>query len=111
MTEPRDPLVIARLSQQLRQEQELFDQRKAQDQERFRLWLAMGWTAIVLFVVICAFAGFVVLDHGDFSTSTVVAATSALLIEALGLLVAVWKKVLGKGPRELEPTTAAVKRD
>jgi len=109
MTESRDALVIAQLSERLRQERELFDQRKAQDRKQFFLWMVMGWTAVVLFVAICAFCGFIVLNYRDFSSGTVGAATSALLVEALGLVIAVWKIVLGNGPRDLEPTTSVVR--
>jgi hypothetical protein len=109
MTETRDALVIAQLSERLRQEQELFDQRKAQDKRQFLLWMVMGWTAVMLFIAICAFCGFVVLNFHHFSSGTVTAATSALLVEALGLVIAVWKIVLGKGPRDLEPTATVIR--
>jgi hypothetical protein len=37
--------------------------------------------------------------------TTVTAATSALLVEALGLVIGVWRVTVGKGPKDLQPTT------
>jgi hypothetical protein len=108
MTEARDAAVLAQLSERLRQERELFDQKKSQDRKVFRLWMAMGWTAVVLLIAICAFAGYIILNHTEFSTGTVAGATSALLVEALGLVVAVWRVTLGKGPKELTPITQPI---
>lgn len=102
-----DAVVLAQAEERLRQERELFDQKKAQDRKVFVLRLAMGWTAVFLLVAICAFAGFVILNHSSFGTATVTAATSALLVEALALVLAIWRGTLGRGPTELEPTTDA----
>lgn len=105
MTESHDAVVLARAEERLRQEREIFDQRKAQDRRSFTLKLVMGWSAVFLLVAICALCGFVVIDHKEFTAGTVTAATSALLVEALGLFTGVWRLTLGKGPAELRPTT------
>jgi hypothetical protein len=107
MTGQLDAVTLASAEERLRQERELFDLKKAQDRKNFWLRLAMGWTTIVLFVAICAFCGFIIINHSDFSAGTVTAATSALLVEALGLVGATIKVTMGAGPKELEPTTAA----
>jgi len=101
-----DAVALAQAEERLRQERELFDQKKAQDQKSFQLRLAIGWTTIAVFVAICAFCGYVILNHSDFSVGTVAAATSALLAEALGLVIATIKGTMGVTPKELEPTTA-----
>jgi len=106
MSSAHDAVVLAQAEERLRQERELFDQRKSQDRKTFVLRLAMGWTAVVLLLAICALCGYVVLHNEDFASGTVTAATSALLVEALGLVVAVWRGTLGKGPAELGPTTS-----
>jgi hypothetical protein len=105
VTETNAAVVLARAEERLRQERELFDQKKAQDRRVFTLKLTMGWTAVALLVAICAFAGYVILNHQHFDGATVATATSALLVEALGLAGAVWRGTLGKGPQELGPTT------
>ena len=109
MSEAHDAAVLAQLNERLRQERELFDQKKKQDGRVFVLWMTMGWTAVGLLIAICAFAGYVIVNHDAFSNGTVTAATSALLVEALGLVVAVWRVTLGKGPKELVPITQPVK--
>jgi hypothetical protein len=106
MTGQLDAVALAQAEERLRQERELFDLRKAQDQKSFVLRLAIGWTTIVLFVAICAFCGFIVINNGDFNAGTVTVATSALLVEALGLIGATIKGTMGAAPKELEPTTA-----
>jgi hypothetical protein len=106
MTAQLDAVSLAQAEERLRQERALFDLRKAHDEKNFRLRLAIGWTTIVLFVGICAFCGYVIVNSSDFSTGTVTVATSALLVEALGLVGATIKGAMGAAPKELEPTTA-----
>lgn len=106
MSNPREAVAIAQLNERLRQERELFDQRKKQDIRSFHLWIAMGWTAVVLFIAICAFSGFVIVNHAEFADGIVALAASALLVEALGLVATVWKAAIGSRPKRLEPTTA-----
>jgi hypothetical protein len=67
-------------------------------------------TAFDRAIAICAFCGYVVVNSDDFSAATVTSATSALLVEALGLVATTWKGTLGAGPKELEPTTAVPPR-
>jgi len=101
-----DAVVLAQAEERLRQERELFDLKKAQDQRNFVLKLTMGWVIVVLLVAICGFAGYVIIEHEAYSASTVTVATSALLVEALGTVTAVFRGTLGKSPKDLEPTTS-----
>ena len=105
MTRAPDTVVLARAEERLRQERELFDQKKTQDRRVFMLRMAMGWTAVFLLVAICSLCGFVIVNHHEFGDATVTAATTALLVETLGLVASIWRGTLGKGPAELEPTT------
>jgi hypothetical protein len=63
MTGAQDAAILAQAEERLRQERELFDQRKAQDTKTFVLRLAMGWTAVALLVAICAFCGYVIVNN------------------------------------------------
>jgi hypothetical protein len=108
MTEALDAIELAHAAERLRQEREVFDQKKAQDRKMFILRLTMGWTAVALLVAICAFSGFIICDNNEFSSETVTAATSALLVEALGLVGAIWRGTAGRPSPELEPTTSVV---
>jgi hypothetical protein len=96
---------LAQLEERLRQEREIFDQKKKQDHAFFYLRVVMGGVAIAVFLGICVFSGYVILNTSSFSVGAVTAATTALLVEALGLVVSVWRIILGSGPQDLEPTT------
>jgi|SRR5580704_1292895 hypothetical protein len=104
-TEDEVTIGIARAQEQLRQERETFDQKKGQDGRWFLLRLAMGWSAVILLPGIGAVSGWVITNHSHFSTGTVTLAASALFIDALGLVLAVWRIVLGTGPEGLVPVT------
>jgi hypothetical protein len=106
MTEGLDAIALAQAEERLRQEQAIFKLNIEQHQSSFRQRQTIGWIVIALFVAICAFCGFVLVNHGEFSGGTVTAATSALLVEALGLVGAVIKGTMGAAPKALEPTTA-----
>lgn len=102
-----EPVVLAQAEERLRQEREIFDQKKGQDARHFLLRMTMGWTAVVLFIAICAFCGYIIVNANDFADGTVTAATTALLVEALGLIGFMWKGTVGSGPTELAPVTGA----
>jgi hypothetical protein len=46
---------------------------------------------------------YVIFNYHDFSSATVTAATAALFVDTLGLVMSVWRLVLGKGPDPLQP--------
>lgn len=91
--------------EQLRQERIAFDQRKRQDDRWFLLRLAMGWSAVLLLPAIGGLSGWIVTMHSEFPAETVALASSALFVDSIGLMLAVWRIVLGGGPGELAPLT------
>lgn len=94
---------LLRAQEQLRQERETFDQRKQHDGRWFQLKLVMGWTSVVLLPGIGFACGFIIFNYRDFSPATVTVSTTALLVDTLGLVMSVWRLVLGKSPDPLEP--------
>ncbi|GGO63136.1 hypothetical protein [Nonomuraea cavernae] len=98
-----EEIELLRAQEQLRQMQETFDQRKRQDGRWFLLKLVMGWTSVVLLPGIAFTSGWVIFNHQNFSSTTVAAVTAALLVDTLGLVLSVWRLVLGKGPDPLQP--------
>lgn len=106
MTDGLDAILLVQAEERLRQEQAVFNQRMAQDEQGFRQRQVIGWIVIALFVAICAFCGYVIVNNQDFSDATVAAATSALLVEVLGLVGAMLKGTMGVAPKEVEPVTA-----
>ena len=103
----REAAYLAQLEERLRQERETFDQKKKQDQGFYLLRMIMGGAAIAVFIAICAFSGFVLVNNSEFPSGVVAAASSALLVEAVALVVGVWRNFIGEGPKELEPTTTS----
>ena len=103
------PILIERAAEQLRQEQEVFEQRRSQESRWFYLRLVMGYSAVVLLVAVMAVASYVLLNNDQFHTSVVSAAGAALFLDVLGLLVAVWKIVLK--PSSITELTAVTKID
>jgi hypothetical protein len=98
-----EEIELLRAQEQLRQQRETFDQRKRQDSRWFLLKLVMGWTSVVLLPGIGFTCGYVIFNYQDFSPPTVTAATAALFVDALGLVMSVWRLVLGKSPDPLQP--------
>jgi len=98
-----ETIAIARAQEELRQGRETFDQRKAQDRRWFAMRLAMGWVALVVLPAIGALAAWMLFNHDSFPAVTVTLATSVLLVDIVGLVIAVWRVVLGSGPQALEP--------
>jgi len=80
--------------ERLRQERETFDLHKTHQNRWFHLRLAMGWVAVVLLLSIMAVSGYVLVNHALFPITVVTAAGGALFVDALGLVVSVWKIVL-----------------
>jgi ABC-type uncharacterized transport system permease subunit len=105
-----DTIALEQAHEQLRQERETFDQKKSQDGQWFRLRLAMGWTAVVLLPAIMAISTWILLHPGSFSREVVTLAASAMLVDALGLVLSVWRLVVGvRGPSVLVPVTKAIR--
>lgn len=68
----------------------------------------MGWTAVVLLPAFCIVSAFIILNNEEFSPTTVLVASSVLLVDLFGLLMAVWRLVLGRGQSPLGPITSTV---
>lgn len=106
MTNRIDPILIERASEQLRQERETFDQRRRHDSRWFQLRLTMGYISIVLLAAIMVISSYVLFNPSQFSKIVVTAAGLALFVDALGLLIAVWKIVLNPASMgRLNPVT------
>lgn len=100
-------LAIAQLQERLRQERETFNQKKSQDQKWFVVRMAMACTAVVLLPAIAVMSGVVLLNPDGLPDAVLVSAGAALFVDAFGLVISIWKLVLGNGPGELAPVTAA----
>lgn len=88
------PVVVARATEQLRQERETFDQAKQHEGRWFVLRLVMGYSAVLLLGAIMAVASYVLFNSASFPASVVTASGAALFVDVLGLLIAVWKIAL-----------------
>lgn len=101
-----DPVIIARMGEMLRQEQETFDQNRRHQDNWFKLRLWVGATAIPLLFGIAIFCGFIMVRHESFPSSVVVSAGTALLVDTLGLVIAIIKVVIDpKSVAKLTPVT------
>ena len=100
------PILLERAVEQLRQEREIFQQRKLQEARWFSLRLVMGYASVILLVGIMAVASYILVNSNLFPASVVVSAGGALFADVLGLLIAVWKIVLNPSSiTKLTPAT------
>ncbi len=88
------PIRIERAMEQLRQEREVFDQRKHQEARWFVLRLSMGYSSIVLLFAVILVCSLVLFNNTNFPEFTVKSAGAALFADVVGLLISVWKVVL-----------------
>lgn len=89
-----NPIVIARATEQLRQERETFDQAKVHEARWFLLRLVMGYAAVILLAAIMVVASYILFNASAFSAPVITAAGSALFVDVLGLFGSVWKIAL-----------------
>jgi hypothetical protein len=100
------PMLIVRYEEQLRQEREIFDQVKRQDERWFLLRLAMGYTSVVLLPSVMCVASYILVNGDKFAQPVVASAGAALFVDVLGLLIAVWKIVINPASMtKLAPVT------
>lgn len=92
-----------RANEQLRQEREAFEENKRQIRSWSRLRLSMGWTALVLLVVITGVSSFVIVSHNNFPAGAATAAAAAVFVQTLALVAAAWHLVFGAGQETLDP--------
>lgn len=97
-----------RALEQLRQEQETFDQNKWQDKWWYWLRFLMSATAIIMLVVIGLMAIHVLRHASQFPPSIVYLAGSALLVKSIGFVLAIYKMVIPlQSASRLKPVTTA----
>ena len=87
-------LQLQREIERLRQEQETFEQLKRQDGNWFYVRLAMACTTIVLLLTIVLLSSYVIVQHESYSQFVVQAALTAILVDVLGMIIAVYKIAL-----------------
>lgn len=90
-------LTLAERAERLRQDTAAFNQLFDHTERWFTLRTTMGYVALFVVPLICALAGFVIVNHDDFDTKAVTLACTAL-VSAIGLLAAVWRMILATAP-------------
>ncbi len=83
-----------RLEERIRQEQETFNLRKEHEERWFNLRLRMGYMAVLVLPFILLVCSTIIYNHESLPPSVVTLASSALLVDVLGLLISVWKLIL-----------------
>ena len=98
---------IERAAEQLRQEREVFDQRKRHEARWFYLRLVMGYSSVVLLIGVMLIASYILFNNSIFPASVVDFAGAALFADVLGMLVGVWKIALNPSfLSQVAPTTS-----
>jgi hypothetical protein len=87
-------IALERATEQLRQEREIFEQRRKHEAKWFSLRLCMGYSSIVLLGTVMVVAICILLFHKGFPNTVVASAGAALFADILGLLIGVWKIAL-----------------
>ena len=102
------PLTERKVKQRLKQEQATFDQKRVQDARWFVLRMAMGVLAMLVISAMIVICGWIIIfdPHQDATVKSL--AASALLVDILGLMGAVWRVILNSAPvSPLAPVTPA----
>jgi hypothetical protein len=103
---PLSPIDIARANEELRQETATFEHNKRKANRWLLLRLIMGYSSVGILAFVVALCGYVIFNSTAFIPSTVALATSALLVDVLGLIAAVWRIVLSsREGTDLNPVT------
>lgn len=104
-----DPIPFARAQEQLRQESEAFDQQKSHDSKWFVLRMVICSISIALLCIVMAVCCYIFYFNKVFPDYVVQAASAAFFGDIIGLLILVWKVVVGSGPSmPLTPVTKAI---
>jgi hypothetical protein len=85
---------IERAGEQLRQEREIFEQRKRHEARWFYLRLVMGYSSVFLLIAVMLVATTILFNSPSFPPSVVTSAGAALFVDVLGMLLGVWKIAL-----------------
>src|SRR5262245_64223105 len=97
--------------EELRQEREAFQQQKGQATRWSILRLVMGYSAIALMVLILFGAFYILLRNDHFPSAVVASACGALFLDALGLLITIWKMVFNTSHPTVAPITNSKQPD
>jgi hypothetical protein len=100
-------IAIASAEERLRQERETFDQRKLHTDRAFRLRQSMGYVVVVLLPALCVLCAYVLLNHKTFSRDVQAAAAATLFVDAVGLVLGIYRVTLSEPVHPLEPVTPA----
>jgi hypothetical protein len=104
-----DPIAFARGQEQIRQEAEAFNQQKSQDAKWFVLRLVICSISVALLCIVMAVCCYIFYFNKAFPEFVVKAASAAFFGDIIGLLILVWKVVVGSGPsKPLTPVTKAI---
>jgi hypothetical protein len=102
-----DAVRIEQATERLRQESETFNQRKNHEERWFKLRLSMGYASVVLLPAVVLICSYVLYMNELFPPAVLTTASSALFVDVVGLMLAVWKIVLNPGSiTKLEPVSS-----
>jgi hypothetical protein len=106
MTRPiaDEDISLLRANEYIRQARESFDQHKRQDGRGFMVWLAMNWMAALLLPGFAAICAVIILHPERYSSWAVNTATSTLLVDVFGAVLAVWRSMTTRPTTRLSPT-------
>lgn len=100
------------IEEQLRQEQETFNQHKAHENRWFILRLVMGYSSVFLLALILLISSYILWNHPSFPPAAVTSAGAALFGDVVGLVIAVWRVVFNPDfMTKLAPVTTVQLRD
>jgi hypothetical protein len=101
------PIEIERASEQIRQERESFDQLKSHGERWFKLRLVMGYSSVILLAAVMAVSGYILMNPTAYPTNVLGAASAAMFVDVIGLLVGVWRIAINpKSVSQLAPVTS-----
>jgi hypothetical protein len=101
-----DPIEFARAEQQLRQEQDTFEQQKSHAARWFLLRLSVGYTSVAALVIVLGLCVYILMRTDAFPTAVITAAGATLFGDVVGLVATIWKVVLSPGTvASLTPVT------
>lgn len=101
-----DKMKLAQAQERLRQESETFELAKRHRDQWHNIRRAMAVVVIVLLPAILGISSYVILQHDSFPEPVVTMAATALLVDALGLVLSMFKLTMSGQPKsELHPIT------
>jgi predicted metal-dependent hydrolase len=92
--EATDAIALSHANENLRQEAAAFDLSLTQYRQWMRVRRAMLWAAVVLLPAVMGVAALIIIHHDRFPPETVLMAASALLVDSLGIVGALWRATL-----------------